>query len=193
MTSASKYFEKWLRSIGGLESGTALVPTKNTHRYRYYCFQFVKKLGINDEKNLFRNKITTRDFFHVMDGWLPIVKSCLEHCIEVGWNKQITSCKQHHGVLQIHTTDSSIKVLKVLKLYENISATMCEDCGSKEGVTTDRFLNNKWIHTFCVDCKAKPRSVDAKTSKVARKIAEIKTNKQKQQEANSLPSRYKAE
>lgn len=46
----NKQFEKYLKSIGGLENGYATCPPKNLNPVKYRLFMAMRKLGYEDKK-----------------------------------------------------------------------------------------------------------------------------------------------
>lgn len=91
-----KEFTKYLKSIGGLEDGFKKVPSKYYHPVRYRLFK-IFQIFYSDKKNPFRNKINDAGFFDVSDGWLELLKACINECIANGWNREICQVKEKFG------------------------------------------------------------------------------------------------
>ncbi len=101
-----KAFERFLKSIGGVESG--FFPD--------------------------REPITNRWFFGIGDGWLPLVKELITKLIELRWNKELCQVKEKFGGLRFYINSGSDEIHALIHEYENKSFTICETCG-KDGKT----------------------------------------------------------
>jgi len=143
----NKEFEKYLNKIGGLENGYSAWPNKYVHPVRYRLFQFCNWLKIHDRKNPFRDKIYERGFFSVGNGWLGLVRMCIEELIDAGWNKETCQVKEKFGGLRFYVNAASDEQFRIITKYEDLSYVTCEDCG-KPG----KERPGGWIRTLCNDC-----------------------------------------
>ena len=147
----SKEFEKYLRSIGGLENGWRACPNKYSEckyewlsKINYFAFNTLDFLGIPERKNPFRSRIYSRHFFSIGDGWLQLVHDLIEEAISLGWNKQICQAKEKWGYLRFYTNGGTRKINDAISRYENLSGEICEVCG--EAGTPN---GKGWITTTC--------------------------------------------
>lgn len=145
-TEASLKFEKFLKSIGGLENGWRASPNKHTENWQYWMFKICEFLGWYDKNNPFRSRIYSRGFFAVSDGWLPLIQEMIQAMIEQGWNKEIAQVKEKFGGLRFYTNGTSDDVHKIIRWGEEKSYTICEACGSKQDVSQTK---GGWITTLC--------------------------------------------
>lgn len=96
-------FEKYLKSIGGLEN----------------CYYTDKP------------PITDAYYFGVGDGWIPLVQNLIEEAIEAGWNKQICQVKEKFGGLRFYINGAPDEVYEIIRKYEELSYETCIVCGEK--------------------------------------------------------------
>lgn len=157
-------FERFLRSIGGLENGFKYIPYYWTSfnffgrhyyfkNYKYYIFNLFQLLGFKNDKNPFRDKIKLRGFFSCGDGWLPMIQELIEKAIKLGWNKQVCQVKEKFGGLRFYINGASDKVHDLISEYEKKSYSICENCGSTDDVTQ----TSGWIKSLCFECLHKTR------------------------------------
>lgn len=116
----SKEFEKYLESIGGLKNG-------------YF----------SDRPNI------THNMCECNDGWLELIKNCIEECIEAGWNKEICQIKEKFGGLRFYINSANKEVFDIISKYEKLSYETCEWCGTTENV---KIRKNGWWRTLCDKC-----------------------------------------
>jgi len=100
-TKATKEFNEFLKSIGGLENGF-----------------FTDRLPIDD-----------RYFFSVGDGWLPLIKDLIEKLIDAGWDKQICQVKEKFAGLRFYINAGNDEIFKLIEEAESKSYSICEQCG----------------------------------------------------------------
>ena len=116
----SEEFEKYLESIGGLKNGYFL-----------------------DRPNIVHNLCQCND------GWLELIKNCIDECIEAGWDKEICQIKEKFGGLRFYINSATDEVFDIIKKYEELSYKTCEFCGTTENVGLH---GDRWIKTVCEDC-----------------------------------------
>lgn len=109
--------DKFLQSIGGLKNG--FYPG--------------------------RKPITDSDFFHVGEGWYPLIKQLIEDLIKLGWNKEVCQVKEKFGGLRFYINDSSNEVHDRIMKAEDESYTICEVTGKDGKLRTDI----GWYTTLC--------------------------------------------
>ena len=112
----TKEFEDYLKSIGGLVNG-------------YYV----------DKPN-----ITSVTVCECDNGWLQLIKNCIQELIDIGWDKQICQIKEKFGRLRFYPANYPEGSSKIIEKYSEISSHTCEVCG-KEG----ELRNLPWIQTLC--------------------------------------------
>jgi hypothetical protein len=98
---ASTDFNKFLKSIGGLENG------------------FFSG----------REPIMDRGFFQVSDGWLPLIQLLIEDLIKLGWDKQLCDSKEKFGGLRFYINSGSDEIHQRISQAERESYLTCEKCG----------------------------------------------------------------
>lgn len=145
-TEASKKFEKYLKSIGGLENGWRSSPNMHSQKWQYRMFNICKFLGWGDKNNPYRARIYDRGFCEVSDGWLPLIQEMIQGMIEQKWDKQVNQIKEKFGGLRFYINNGSNEVYNVIHWGEEKSYTICETCGSKEDVAQTK---GGWITTLC--------------------------------------------
>jgi len=155
-------FERFLKSIGGLENGVKYIPyywssVKLFDRYfyfknyKYYIFELFQLIGLKNGNNPFRDKIYSRGYFSCGDGWLPLIEELISNIIELGWNKQVCQVKEKYGELRFYINGASDEVHDLISKYEDLSHETCEECGSTDSVTQTK----GWISSLCKKCIVK--------------------------------------
>lgn len=81
------------------------------------------------------------------DGWLPIIRECIEKLIVIGWNKEICQIKEKFGTLRFYTNGLPEEGWKIIEEATNKSSITCEYCG-KSG----QLRNKSWMQTLCDKC-----------------------------------------
>lgn len=109
--------DKFLQSIGGLKNG--FYPD--------------------------REPIIDSDFFHVGEGWYPLIKQLIEDLIKLGWNKEVCQVKEKFGGLRFYINDASDEVHCRIMKAEDESYTICEVTGKDGKLRTDI----GWYITLC--------------------------------------------
>ena len=113
-------FGEYLKSIGGLING-------------YYI----------DREPI------THNMCECDEGWLELIKNCIDECISAGWDKQICQIKEKFGGLRFYINSGNDEVFNIIEKYQKLSYETCEMCGSTENV---ELRNGSWIRTLCDDC-----------------------------------------
>ncbi len=126
-------FEAYLESIGGLNNPYA--PEK---------------------------PVKERHFFSVNDGWLELLKNCIQECIDAGWDKNICQVKEKFGGLRFYIGSASPEVHKVISKYEDLSFSTCEVCEEPGEID----YGGRWLITACPAHK-KPTSEELQDAQVA--------------------------
>jgi hypothetical protein len=112
---SEKEFEDYLESIGGLVNG-----------------HFVNRPPI------------IKNICECNDGWLEMIKNCIDELIAAGWNKEICQIKEKFGGLRFYTNVMTKECYDIVSKYEKLSYTICEVCGAPGKVR-----NQRWIRTLC--------------------------------------------
>lgn len=96
-------------------------------------------------------------------GWEPLVKAAIL-MVEAAGGK-IVQVKEKFGLLRIYAdvirpnrlseSDSHEDIYNILNSLENISMYICEDCGSRDGVSTRPNKGRSWTLTLCTTCRNK--------------------------------------
>ena len=109
-------FDTFLQGIGGLENG-------------WYAG---------------RDRIMSRGYFAVDNGWLGIVKRLIEDLIELGWDRQICQVKEKFGGLRFYPNATSDDMHNRIRLAEDASYITCEKCGE-----LGTLRRGNWMSTLC--------------------------------------------
>jgi len=155
-------FNKFLKSIGGLENGFKFVPyywssfrffdLRPAYYFKnhlFYLFEFFQLIGLKDRRNPFRSKIKDRSFCSCGDGWLPLIQECIEGAIKLGWNKEICQIKEKFGGLRFYTNSASEECHAWVSKCGARSYEICEQCGSTDNVSQTK---GGWITSLCKQC-----------------------------------------
>lgn len=114
---SEKEMNEFLESIGGLQNG--FYPD--------------------------RGPIINSNFFHVGDGWYPLIKELIEDLINLGWDKQTCQVKEKFGGLRFYINTGSDEIYHRISKAEKDSYEICEKCGEKGQLRTDI----GWYRTLC--------------------------------------------
>lgn len=148
-------FEAYLKSIGGLENGFRAEPNRYSEhkdvwisKFNHNCFCFMRFFSVPDRQNPFRSRIYSKGFFAVGEGWIQLVKNCIEELIAIGWDKQVCQVKEKFGGLRFYTNALPEEGHEIIRKYEDLSYDTCEKCGTTENIghTTG------WVLTLCEGC-----------------------------------------
>ena len=89
-------------------------------------------------------------WFHLLDTLMNRIKT---HC---SYNKvepiKIKQVKEKFGTLRFYYQGGDDIIFGMVRMAESMSAKICEDCGTMDGVgITER----RWVHVCCHDCYSK--------------------------------------
>ena len=90
-----------------------------------------------------------KDYFPVGEGWRPLVTKLVEDIIEIAPKTEITQIKEKFGGLRFYINGGADGVFDLIDKAEHESYKICEECGTKEGVTTE----GGWILSLCPACR----------------------------------------
>ena len=82
-------------------------------------------------------------------GWYPILKKLVQRVLEIDSNIQVLQVKEKFGDIRFYVTPTSDAVNQVIGDFSLLSSTVCESCGTQDGVTKE----GGWIKTFCPQCR----------------------------------------
>lgn len=91
------------------------------------------------------------------DGWYWLIDQlcqALQYSTERLKEPQVVAfqIKEKFGGLRFYTTGASTRQLIIIDFAENLSYTICENCGSTDDVEQTR---TGWILTYCKACRDK--------------------------------------
>lgn len=92
-----------------------------------------------------RPPIMDSNFFHVGDGWYPLIKELIEDLIAMGWDKQTCQVKEKFGGLRFYINSGSDEIFARISKAEKDSYEICEKCGDKGELRRDI----GWYKTLC--------------------------------------------
>mgnify|MGYP006921342787 CR=1 FL=1 len=121
----STEFEQWLCSIGGL---------------------------INEYDN---SIIMKRSYFSVGDGWLQIVKECIENLIKEGWDKRVEQVKEKFGDLRFYIANNYAIYGDIIQKSMIKASNTCELCG-KHG--RNQLVRKMLLQVICEECLDKKQN-----------------------------------
>lgn len=84
-------------------------------------------------------------------GWGGIVEHLVSDLFAEGWNGSVHQVKEKFGGLRFYTGETSVRMDELIREAEMESFATCEQCGVKEGVTSDPI--HGWILTLCGTCR----------------------------------------
>jgi hypothetical protein len=112
--------------------------------YNIFYWMFKWLLKDKKPKNPFRSMIDNAGSFSIGPGWNGLIKKLIEEAISAGWDKEVCQVKEKFGGLRFYINSASKEVHDIISKYENISYTVCEECG-EPGETRA----GGWIRTLC--------------------------------------------
>lgn len=93
------------------------------------------------------------------DGWFDLLYTLLEKIENIysANNKSIddfiiSQIKEKYGELRFYASSDIPEVNKLIDEYEELSATICEDCGKSGSLHTN---SNGYMLTLCEECAVK--------------------------------------
>ena len=89
-------------------------------------------------------------------GWAGILNALIDDLFKLGWNGHVHQVKEKFGGLRFYIGGASSEIFDRIGDAEEESMETCEDCGSKEQVTT---TGRGWVTTTCDPCRARHRLV----------------------------------
>ena len=90
-----------------------------------------------------------KDYFPVGEGWRPLVEKLVQDIVAIDTTICISQIKEKYGGLRFYINGSNDEVFNLIDKAEHESYKICEECGTKEGVTTE----GGWILTLCKPCR----------------------------------------
>lgn len=85
------------------------------------------------------------------DGWYPILEELCKEISKIDNTVYFTQLKEKFGTMRVYTSGASSETFNsihdIIEKYENLSGTICEDCGKPGKVRNDL----GWIRTLCQD------------------------------------------
>lgn len=93
-----------------------------------------------------RDPIVSRGFFELNNGWLELVKNCIEELITVGWNKEILQVKEKFAGLRFYINEGNYDIFSIIEKYEELASNTCEICGTTENVAV---RGGGWLVALC--------------------------------------------
>jgi len=97
-----------------------------------------------------------KDCFPVGEGWRPLVEKLVDDIIAIDNTVIISQVKEKYGTLRFYIWGGNDEIYDLINKAENDSYTICENCGSKENVTT----KGGWLLTLCDKCRRKRNESD---------------------------------
>jgi len=84
------------------------------------------------------------------EGWHDLLRTLCEDLSKVaGPDFKFEQIKEKFGTLRIYSSGSNEETNKLIDAAEAASQDICENCGTKEGVT----LEGRWIRALCPSCR----------------------------------------
>ena len=90
-----------------------------------------------------------KDHFPVGEGWRPLVEKLVQDIVAIDTTVCISQIKEKFGTLRFYINGGNDAVYDLIDKAEQESGEICEECGTKEGVTTE----GGWILTLCKKCR----------------------------------------
>lgn len=92
--------------------------------------------------------------FSFGEGWYDITKKMIEDIIALGWDKNLCQAKEKFGGGRFYIGSATEEVWKRISEWEDETYKTCEQCGTKENVTTN---DSGWMLTLCNTCRNKAK------------------------------------
>lgn len=88
-------------------------------------------------------------------GWAGIVVEADRKLAELDPDYQIEQVKEKFGGLRFYCSiDHLDEAVAIIRLAERLAALTCENCGSRDQVTTAPTGRTNWIYTLCAACRS---------------------------------------
>ena len=110
---------------------------------------------INDEKlhgdfpDLFRGLYGKGVYLELGDGWFDLIYGLSKIIAAVDPDCVAVQIKEKFGGLRFYVGATSERVHDLIHICEHLSFSVCEECGSTKGVTTE----GSWAKTLCAECR----------------------------------------
>lgn len=119
---------------------------QRVHDYKCNLESYLKQIGgLLSERN--DSVIMSTDFFEVGDGWLDLIRECIENLIRLGWDKRVSQVKEKFGGLRFYASESANP--DMIANFERISYHTCEECGMVG--THGKRPGSNWLRTLCAE------------------------------------------
>jgi hypothetical protein len=97
--------------------------------------------------------------YSIIEPWLDSVGRGWHPLIKQGWSKiydlhpdiEINQVKEKFGGLRFYVGFTTREVWDIIEEMEKESYKTCEECGTKEKVTTE---GDGWLRTLCPGCRS---------------------------------------
>lgn len=104
-----------------------------------------------DKRNEDGKRVSLVFGFQCNSGWRDLLWRLCEDIEKLGpgRNFHVLQVKEKFGGLRFYTSGTTEEVLHRIHLAEQESYQTCEDCGTKENVST----SGGWLLTLCEECR----------------------------------------
>jgi len=111
----------------------------------------------NKYPEIFSDDEMRKEGFRCNDGWYWLIDNlCKQLQLDTNFNNQpqiIAFCvKEKFGGLRFYTEGSNIRQCGMISLAENMSFSICENCGSTNEV---KIIEKGYIQSLCPECAIK--------------------------------------
>lgn len=87
-------------------------------------------------------------------GWEPLIRKLSEDITAIAPDVQASQVKEKFGGLRFYFSGGNDEVYELVNAAEDESYKICENCGSRDGVTQSK----GWIKTECKKCRDNEQS-----------------------------------
>ena len=84
-------------------------------------------------------------------GWHPLVIKLAQDIANIDRTIEVMQIKEKYGTLRFYIYGGNDKIYDLIEKAEQESGKICEECGTKENVTTE----GGWLITLCENCRRK--------------------------------------
>lgn len=88
-------------------------------------------------------------YFPVGEGWRPLVEKLAQDIACIDKDVEVSQIKEKYGTLRFYIDSGNDEVYGLIEKAEQESGKICENCGTREGVTTA----GGWLLTLCGRCR----------------------------------------